>query len=203
MPPSIARSIILEGSNEGKSHSSASSGGSTTCGGTTTVEWSRHTNNATADQSKKELAATTAEWSHHGNNATADQSKKGFAATTAEWSHHGNNATADQSKKELAATTAEWSHHGNNATADQSKKESAAPKFDSDEFAPKFDPMLDCTQHNIDTTNYVPGDVTMAGDPFEISIGLCVTRTVLERTRKHIFLMLLFQSDSYNIYMNP
>ena len=32
--------------------------------------------------------------------------------------------------------------------------------------------MLDCTTHNIDTTNYVPGDVSMAGDPFEMSIAI-------------------------------
>ena len=95
----------MEGSSEGKSHSSASSGGSTTCGGATTVEWSRHCSQST-------------------NNVTADQSKK----------------VSDESHA----------------------------------FAAKFERMLDCTTHNIDTTNYVPayGDISMAADPFDMSIAI-------------------------------
>ncbi|KAK2161830.1 hypothetical protein NP493_1557g00022 [Ridgeia piscesae] len=101
-------STIMEGSNEGKSHSSASSGGSTTCGGATTVEWSRHCSQSTT------------------HNLTVNQSKK----------------VSDESH-------------------------ALAVKFDR-----TID--LDCTTHNIDTTNYVPpfGDVSMAADPFEMSIAI-------------------------------
>ena len=105
---SLCYSTIMEGSNEGKSHSSASSGGSTTCGGATTVEWSRHCSQSTT------------------HNLTVNQSKK----------------VSDESH-------------------------ALAVKFDR-----TID--LDCTTHNIDTTNYVPpfGDVSMAADPFEMSIAI-------------------------------